>query len=381
MNRAKKIISLLIAPLMLLAGCKMHNNKDKIPGGYVEEYFSGQMFEESFADGKYYNYCPSIMVEGDEAHIYYCGNKNSAAITDFIMYRHGMLIGGKWYWGEKKVVLSPTFYTWDERHVCDPDVIKGSISYNGENYGYLMAYLGCITSNNQDNEVGLAVAKTPDGPFIKVDELNPIAKWQRDDDANPTIFQWGYGQPSLVSVDKKGQVLLFYTKGEVSGTHTQIEQWDFTDLNNPIKAFSYELGESGLKNLNGLSGNIINNASFAYDNANKKLYFVGDGFPRDAENEPSFVSVGSIIGSIDMDIEQNLGELFADKRGYSWAKLGQIDHGKTGFFRNHNCGIITDPYGHLFNDGKIEIAYTMSELNYPNYSLWTYRIYKTSFDL
>lgn len=62
-----------------------------------------------------------------------------------------------------------------------------------------MAYLGCVTSDNTSNEVGLAVSKTPAGPWIKLGS-NPFCDYELNGNAG---FQWGYGQPSLVSVDKK----------------------------------------------------------------------------------------------------------------------------------------------------------------------------------
>lgn len=78
-------------------------------------------------------------------------------------------------------------------------MIKGEFTYQEEKYSYLMAYLGCVTSDNTKNEVGLAVAKAPEGPFIKI-ESNPICHYELNDNKG---FQWGYGQPSMVSMDKK----------------------------------------------------------------------------------------------------------------------------------------------------------------------------------
>lgn len=52
-----------------------------------------------------------------------------------------------------------------------PSVIAGNIAYSGEKSSYLMAYLGCdfISNDSQDNKIGLAVAKSPELPFIKID--------------------------------------------------------------------------------------------------------------------------------------------------------------------------------------------------------------------
>ncbi len=118
------------------------------------------------AAGEYYNYCPSVMeLEDGTRYTYYCTNGASGNITDYIAVRKGTPNGdGSYAWGAEQTVLAPTAGTWDARHVCDPSVIAGAFSYNGTDYSYLMAYLGCDTDFN-DNEIGLAVATSPEGPF------------------------------------------------------------------------------------------------------------------------------------------------------------------------------------------------------------------------
>ncbi len=118
------------------------------------------------AAGNYYNYCPSVMeLEDGSRYTYYCTNGTSGNITDYIAVRKGTPNGdGSYAWGAEKTVLAPTAGTWDSRHVCDPSVIAGEFSYNGTEYSYLMAYLGCDTDFN-NNEIGLAVANSPEGPF------------------------------------------------------------------------------------------------------------------------------------------------------------------------------------------------------------------------
>ena len=47
-------------------------------------------------------------------------------------------------WSDETIVLSPSASgVWDDKHNCDPSVIKGTFEYNDTNYSYLMAYLGC----------------------------------------------------------------------------------------------------------------------------------------------------------------------------------------------------------------------------------------------
>ena len=68
----------------------------------------------------------------------------------------------------------------------------------------------------------------------------------------------------------------------------------------------------------------------------------------------------------------------------AWSNVATIGESATGYARNHNAGILTDPYGRLENPAYIPILYTMSELatDYPNWNkggqwpaLHTYRIH------
>ena len=64
-----------------------------------------------------------------------------------------------------------------------------------------------------------------------------------------------------------------------------------------------------------------------------------------------------------------------------WKLIGTIDQNLTGFLRNHNTGLITDPYGHLLDTERIGVAFTRSDEGLSNNwsYLCTYRIYATAF--
>jgi len=307
-----------------------------------------------------YNYCPSIMqVSDDTRYIYYCTNSTSYNVTDYIACRKGTLdASGTWEWGEESIVLSPTKDTWDARHVCDPSVVGGSFKYNGENYSYLMAYLGCTSSDNQENKIGFALSKTPEGPFVKVGNA-PIVDFEKD--PSSSVFQWGVGQPSLVNMDKKSTVMMFYTRGDKTATRTIAEEWDLSDLSSPKRNSSVKLSETGLKNLNGAQ-DIINNADFVYDSEAKRFYASSDCHPNPS-SAPDFISSHFRIG------------YFSEPSSYEhfvWRKLCEVGPADSGFARNHNTGILRDEYGHLPN-GYVSVYYTVS-IEGSN-SLWSYRIY------
>lgn len=310
-----------------------------------------------------YNYCPSVMQVSDTtAYIYYCTNKDPYNVTDYIGCRKATLgADGRWTWGDESLVLSPTAGTWDARHVCDPSVVMGEFSYNGETYSCLMAYLGCVTGNSQENDLGIAVAKSPEGPFVKVGNA-PLVDFVRDMTIDQSIFQWGVGQPSIINMDKKGSVTLFYTRGDHTATRTIVEEWDMSDLNAPVRKSSVKLSEAGLKNLNN-HGDILNNADFVYDAANRRFYSSSDCHPNPV-SEPNFISSHFRVTYFDQP---------ANYSSFTWKTLVQVGEAQTGFARNHNTGMLRDAWGHLPNSGYVSVFYTVSITG--SNSLWSYKIY------
>jgi len=351
------IFLLFLVGLLALDGCS------------EKEYAIYNSIEDT-EDG-IYNYCPSIYVEDGVYHVYYCSNKVNRNITDYIAYREGTRKNDLFSWSEKQLVMAPTPRTWDERHTCDPSVIAGEFNYMGQKYNYLMAYLGCITSNNQENSVGIAVASDPEGPWVKVDSINPIAEYKRNMDVDQTIFQWGYGQPSLVSFDKAGVVLLFYTEGVPTHTGTVVEKWDLKDLENPKLLDKAKVTNSGLADMNG-KADFLNNADFGYDPVKKRLYAISDWHPWPQERDiPNNIVEAGRISYIECG-DKGLDILF-DNDGVEWVTPFIINEEKTGFPRNHNLGIVTDKYGWLPKSKSIEFAYSVSEKGHN--ALWSYRIY------
>ena len=371
-----------------------------IPEGYVKADGMKQ-FEASQENG-IYNYCPSIMEENGVRHVYYCTNKDFNNIRDHIGYRKGLLIDGEWYYSPETLVLSPTNDTWDAIHTCDPSVIQGEFNYQGERYNYLMAYLGCITTDCQANEVGLAIAKNPEGPWIKPDNINHFVEYKMVSDNS--AFQWGFGQPSLVSVDKKGKVLLFYTYGSVNGSGTLVEKWDFSDIDNPVEDeqfkakydFQYRsdtpkrgiiVKNRGLSySVNGTNRNeTINNADFCYDETKKRFYLIGEGYPFPEEegdyDQPQVVAARSKVCYLN-DTGNEIGDVFLNQTAQTkWTKIYTVDYKDTSFKRNHNGGIVTSNYGHVDNMTTFDCFVTISQLNKPVSSLYTYRIYEFKFEI
>ncbi len=308
-----------------------------------------------------YNYCPSIMQMSDGSlYVYYCTNTKSYEVVDYIGCRRGeRQADGSVSWGEEMIVLSPTLGAWDGHHVCDPSVIAGEFSYGGESYGYLLAYLGCTSYDNQDNKIGLAVSKTPEGPFVKVGD-KPFIDFTMD--SSTTVFQWGVGQPSLINIDKKGSVYLFYTRGDKDGTRLMVDEWELSDLDAPKKQSTVRVSTNGLTNLNGNTDN-MNNADLVYDAEGRRFYASSDCHPNPSST-PNFISSHFRVTSF--------SELYGISGAY-WKTEATVSPTDTGYARNHNTGILRDEYGHLPQREYLTVYYTVSVTG--NDSLWSYRIY------
>ena len=307
-----------------------------------------------------YNYCPTtIELEDGTRYIYYCTNQTSYKVVDYVGCRKGTPnSNGTYTWGNEVVAFSPSENLWDSMHTCDPSVIKGSFTYDGTEYAYLMAYLGCTSTDNQENKVGLAVSNSPEGPFTRVG-TEPIVDFTKD--ASSTVFQWGVGQPSVVSIDKAGKVWLFYTRGDINGTHTVVRECDFSDLNNPVLGDEVKLATTNLVELDG-DKDIINNADFAYDAKSNRFYSASDCHPNPT-SEPNYIASHFRVTYFN-------GTDFAKA---NWKYLDTVGPDQTGFARNHNVGLARDAYGHTLDDGYLTVYYTVS--NEGSTSLWSYRIY------
>ncbi|MDR0832512.1 MAG: hypothetical protein LBM99_06415 [Bacillales bacterium] len=320
----------------------------------------------------YYNYCPSLLIEDDKLFVWYCTNKISGNITDYIGFRTAIKDNGLWKFSKERLVLEPSKDKWDARHTCDPSVIKGVFSFNKITYNYLMAYLGCVTDDCKDNEVGLAFSETIKGPWHKL--ANPIANYLTSPDCLKPHTFWGYGQPSLLSFDKRGKVLLFYTVG-LEKSYTKLELWDFSDLANPLKLRETILSNEGYLNSLGKQDSLVN-ADFAYDFKNKILYAVSDTKIRG--EEPSYIS--NEVPVLRADLKNSLESLF--EGNFSWKVIYSINQSVSTFPKNHNPGLVSDSYGYLRDSDNLDVAYTVSDLNKMHLrrkgiwsSLATYRVY------
>lgn len=364
----KRILCALLAVLLLmLAGCGATDASDLPPTEPPQDPPAipsvtlppSHRLQFDAAAG-IYNYCPTVMqTDAHTAYIYYCTNREARTVVDHIACRKGTRSeDGAWSWGAERIVLSPTAGAWDAHHTCDPTVVAGDFCYGGENYAYLMAYLGCTSYDNQDNKIGIAVAKSPEGPFIKVGSA-PLVGFEFDGSAD--VWEWGVGQPSLVNLDRGGRMLLFYTRGDRNGTRTLVEEWNLSDLSSPVRASSETLSVVGLTDLNG-EQDILNNADFVYDAAKDRFFAVSVCHPNPA-SEPNYIASHFRMTCFDRPTSY---------ASFTWQTVCTVGERESGFARNHNAGVLRDAYGHLTGD-CLTAFYTVSVTGAQ--SLWSYRIY------
>ncbi len=351
--------------------------------------FQSVLFGEDVAQSKKFNYCPAILTETDDQgrqvmHIWYCTNKDDGVIMDHIGYRTGVQqADGKWLFSEEKIVLAPTEGTWDGRHTCDPAVIKGQFRMQGETYSYLMAYLGCTTEDYQKNETGIAVAKDVGGPWVKVDNLNPIVPWFDDGDMNAeqekyeswqgtNRIYWGTGMPSLLSVDGQGKIILLY-QSTLRGVG--IRALDLSDLDNPVLEYTTNLSSSGIVNSQGQScGAGI--PDFAYDPESGRLYVVAVTNERNPADVTltrvnSHCLLAYIDGLKDMEAVKNA----LKDRTYQWTTVGHVGPGETGWERNHNPGLVRDAYGCIPDSSQVGVVVSTGHNDWANENIFTYRLH------
>lgn len=316
-------------------------------GGYVLE---------DNRDGVY-NYCPSVLVE-DSAGLFYCSNSESYVVRDSVYYRE---LRDAY---KPKEVLTSTEGSWDSVHVCDPSVISGDWVYNGEHYRYLMAYLGCSSLDNQQNQIGLAVSNSKSSDWIKVG-LEPFIGCNYDN-SKKDYFQWGVGQPSLINCGE-GIVAVFYTEGTWNLTCTKCALYDLSDLNNIQYFDSATVSNSGLLQLDGISQDFLSNGDFALSGST--LYVVCDTHPF-GNGVLSCVPEVSKIYCTTIDISCFLSSL----ENCEWELLYEVSEGD----KSHNNGLFRDERGYLF-DGYVVTTVGYERSNFPS-SLFTYRMKVVEFE-
>lgn len=325
---------------------------------------SKQLFDDG--DG-IYNYCPApVLLDEHNMMIFYCANTVPGVVIDDIYARKGIKQQDEWVFGDKFRVLEPSRTDWDCIHVCDPDVIKGEFHYKGERYNWLLVYLGCDIHYSYHNQIGIAFAKSIEGPYIKY-EHNPVVAYTE-------TFHWGAGQPCVVSLDGKGKFRMLYTRSvhdyerRTMDTHTFWCDFDFYDSDQPWIGEPVMMNEGGIVNMEGAGDLSVFNPSIVWDRESDTYYLTREGTPFQREVVPGFISSYTQVLKIPR-------QLFERNEG-GWEVVANISKEHTAFPRNHNTGLMKDTYGWSCMP-DLSAAVTVSRTQEQGY-LWTYRIHQVN---
>lgn len=320
-----------------------------LPVSAAAETDSGIIWDESSlaeiytsGDG-FFSYGPSIVEDGDTTWIWSCHNDEHRVIRDHIYMTK--IVDGDLVESRSVLRASPS-PAWDSFHTCDPSVISGQFRYDGRQYGYAMFYLGNDLDASAHNQIGVAFAASPEGPWVKYPE--PIVTFDRTD-------QWGVGQQSAVSLAPgSGRVILFYTRGDTS-TRAYQRILDFTNMDRP------QISEPTLITTDGLFGHDgepdwLNNYDVAFDRNRQRFYAVREQHPYPIDN-PWWIGPSVEVVSID-----KASILNGDG---SWTSEATIDEDLTGMPRNHNAGLARTWEGFLPDREEIGVVFADSCSSLP----------------
>lgn len=324
-------------------GCE-NNAENNVPPTIIPEI----KYEFSGGAG-HYNYAPSIIQ--DQYGIRYgfiCENRDPFKIVDYIYLYKGIPTKEGYVWQPRTQIIAPSETGWDNCHICDPDVREFKTYYKGETYNWIMTYLGVDQWDCNHNQIGLAISKNIEGPYIKFDK-NPLVAYEGRD-------KWGVGQSTTIIKDET-TILLFYHSTTENGPYC-MREIKMNDLDN------IELGEE--KKVPFLSAN-------SYPAMSKKnIYMVSETRAYTDKTIPTWV--GDICR---LAYKPKTESLFTKEDG--WIEIGHAGPEETGFPRNHNPGILTDTKGYMLNDDELVMYFTPA-MTGENW-LWSYDLYSATFNL
>lgn len=286
----------------------------------------------------FYSYAPSVVSEGSTTWVWSCHNDQPRVIRDHIYLTkivNGVTVESR------SVLQASAAPAWDSFHVCDPSVVAGNFRLHGDKYRYAMFYLGNDLDASAHNQVGVALAKTPEGPWIKYPE--PIVTFERTD-------QWGAGQPSaVVTAPQSGKVQLFYTQGDTS-TRAYVRQVDLSRDSGPVVGAATLITTDGLTGTDG-APDWLNGFDVALSQDKSRYYVVREQHPYPTMN-PWWIGPSVQVASIDAR------SLLAG--GGRWTVEGDINRDLTGFARNHNAGLVRTWTGGLRSATTLGVVFTDS---------------------
>ena len=269
--------------------------------------------------------------------VYYCGNPGYSRVDDVIVRANPD--------GSEQIVMRPQ--KWASKHVCDPDMVHGEFWYNGVKHSKLMVFTGTADPylNGTCNDVGIAVGDGFNWTMVSTPLINDNCSG-RDD--------WGVGQPSVTSIDGKGQVMVFYYRHAVGLRALHV---DLSNVNYPKKYKDWHTGIADIQ------------TDVAYHPSSKQFIVLTAG--QFTSSHPNYISSTERLWKIaDADMWSGNAQRRTLIREFNLAD------------KTHNGGIVTNWYGMVDCGGDcVETRHTVSR-SLPGWdALWDYHItgeYRTS---
>lgn len=332
-------------------------------------------FVFGFTGESKYSYCPSALKQEDgSVHLFFCGNPENQIMVDNIFH---IKINPDGSQTAPKSVLQPGIAgTWDDHHTCDPSVIEGSFSWNNVTYKYAMFFLSNMYGVYY-NEIGVTFSNSLDADsWVKYPKQIVRKTWS--DDGDQEIGgggkSWGVGQPSVVSLDKKGKVLLTYTIGDIGGTRIAWAEADFSNMDSYTISTPMTIVQSGLLAIDNQSRDYTCNSEFAINQDADKIVMIRPVQPM-PNDYPAYLN-----SALEIDY-MNLSD-FMNQSG-SWTPIYRIIPDDTGYPRNHNATLLRDNFGHLQDWEEPAFYFTVSKAapdvqpSGSSHAEWTYHIWKS----
>lgn len=291
-----------------------------------------------------------LIQEGETRYLTYVTNKTQGEEDNVIAIRKATNYEKGWVYDEEVIALEGTVGGWDE-YITSASIVKGTFKYNGTDYSYLMVYAATSQSNEQCNQIGMAVAKSPVETFVKVG-TEPIIKYDKEvyNEFNGCV------SPSVINYDKVSGIRIFYTYADAYGHFVRFHDVDCADLD---KVTSVDASQTiHVTNKGDLSGGedvlMIPNGDFAYDTANERFICVKDYSPAGSA-EPKVATAIELCYIAEED-------LYTTDNQQGFVSIGKYDGFdlKNNFERVYNASVLSDEYGHITS--VMEIVYTVSNL-------------------
>jgi hypothetical protein len=335
------IITLIFGISLFASSCE--TKKDKIENATITPDVN---YEFSGGAG-HYNYAPSVIQDKyGIRYAFICQNRDPFKIVDYVYLYKGIPTKDGYKWQPGTMIVPPSENGWDNCHICDPDVREFKTTYNGETYDWIMTYLGVDQWDCNHNQIGLALSKNIEGPYIKFDK-NPLVSYD-----NRT--KWGVGQSTSVVLDST-TIRLFYSNSNGGFTYCDVKLDNLNDI---------KFGEE--KKISGMGAN--NYPAYSQ----KNVYMVSERRVDMDKLIPTWV--GNVSELTYIPVNEDLST-----PGEQWIKIGHVSPTESGFPRNHNPGILTDTKGYMMNDDEL-IMYFTPEVTGEDW-LWTCDLYSARFDL